>query len=95
MGVEVIIPTPIRRITPVYPEQCKKDKIEGTVILEIEINAEGNVIDARVLKSDHPDLDEAAMEAIKKWKYEPVLKEGKPVPVVFAVAINFWLRNVE
>jgi len=79
LGVEVIIPTPIRRITPVYPEQCKKEKIEGTVILEIKIDAEGNVIDARVLKSVHPELDKAAMEAIKKWKYRPVLKDDKPV----------------
>ena len=93
LGVEVIIPTPIRRITPVYPEKCKKDKIEGTVILEIKIDAEGNVVDARILKSIHPELDKAAMEAIKKWKYRPVLKDDKPAPVVFAVAINFWLRD--
>ncbi|MDH4220798.1 MAG: energy transducer TonB, partial [Candidatus Aminicenantes bacterium] len=78
---------------PVYPEKCKKEKIEGTVVLEIKIDAEGNVIDAKILKSVHPDIDKAAMEAIKKWKYKPVLKDGKPVPVVFAVTINFWLRD--
>ncbi len=93
LGVEVIIPTPIRRINPVYPEKCKKEKIEGTVVLEVQIDAEGNVINAPILKSVHPDLDKAAMEAIKKWKYEPVVKEGKKVPVVFAVTINFWLRD--
>jgi TonB family protein len=91
--VDIIMPTPIRRIKPVYPEKCKKEKIEGTVVLEIKIDAEGNVTDARVLKSVHPDIDKAAMEAIKKWKYEPVLKDGKPVPVVFAVTINFYLRE--
>jgi len=95
LGVEVIIPTPIRRITPVYPEKCKKEKIEGTVVLEIKIDAEGNVMDARVLKSVHPDLDKAAVEAIKKWKYEPVLKDGKPAPAVFGVTINFWLRDAD
>jgi len=93
MDVEVIIPTPIRRFKPAYPEKCKNEKIEGTVVLEIKIDAEGNVIDATVLKSVHPDLDNAAMEAIKKWKYEPVVKDGKKVPVVFAVTINFWLRD--
>jgi len=93
LGVEVIMPTPIRRITPVYPEKCKKEGIEGTVVLEIKIDEEGNVIDAKVLKSVHPDLDNAAMEAIKKWKYEPVVKDGEKVPVVFAVTINFWLRE--
>jgi len=91
--VDIIMPTPIRRITPIYPEQCKKDKIEGTVVLEIKIDAEGNVIDSKILKSVHPDIDKAAIEAIKKWKYEPVLKNGKPVPVVFGVTINFWLRE--
>jgi len=93
LGVEVIIPTPIRRITPVYPEKCKKEKIEGTVVLEIEIDEEGNVMDVQVLKSVHPDIDKAAIQAIKKWKYKPVLKDGKPAPVVFAVTINFWLRE--
>lgn len=93
VGVEVIIPTPIRRITPVYPEKCKKEGIEGTVVLEIKIDEEGNVIDAKILKSVHPNIDKAAMEAIKKWKYKPVLKDGKPAPVVFAVTINFWLRD--
>jgi len=93
LGVEVIIPTPIRRFKPVYPEKCKKEKIEGTVVLWIKIDAEGNVIDTKVLKSVHPDLDEAAMEAIRKWKYKPVVKDGKKVPVVFAVTINFWLRE--
>ncbi|MDH5706046.1 MAG: TonB family protein [Candidatus Aminicenantes bacterium] len=91
--VDIIMPTPIRRIKPIYPEKCKKEKIEGTVVLEIKIDAEGNVIDAKILKSVHPDIDKAAMEAIKKWKYKPVLKDGKPVPVVFAVTINFWLRD--
>ena len=91
--VDVIMPIPIRRINPVYPEQCKREKIEGTVVLEIKIDAEGNVIDAKVLKSVHPDLDKAAIKAIKKWKYEPVLKDGKPAPVVFAVTVNFWLRD--
>jgi len=93
LGVEVIIPTPIRRITPVYPEKCKKEGIKGTVVLEIKIDEEGNVMDVQVLKSVHPDLDKVAMEAIKKWKYKPVIKDGKPAPVVFAVTINFWLRD--
>ncbi len=93
LGVEVIIPTPIRRITPVYPEKCKKEKVEGTVVLEIKIDTEGNVIDTKILKSVHPDIDKAATEAIRKWKYNPVIKDGKPVPVVFAVTINFWLRD--
>lgn len=93
LGVEVIIPTPIRRITPVYPEKCKKEGIEGTVVLEIKIDEYGNVMDVQVLKSVHPDLDKAAMEAIKKWKYKPVIKDDKPAPVVFAVTINFWLRD--
>ena len=93
LGVEVIIPTPIRRITPVYPEKCKKEGIEGTVVLEIKIDEAGNVMDVQVLKSVHPDIDKAAIEAIKKWKYKPVLKDGKPAPVVFAVTINFWLRE--
>lgn len=91
--VDITFPKPILRVKPVYPEKCKKEKIEGSVILEVAIDEEGDVISARILKSVHPDLDRAAKDAIKKWKYKPIIKGGKPFPAEFAVTVNFWLRE--
>lgn len=91
--VDIRLPTPVQQVKPLYPEKCKKEKIEGSVILEVGIDEEGNVINVRVLKSVHPDLDNAALDSVKKWKYKPVIKGEEPVPVVFAVTVNFWLRE--
>lgn len=87
------LPKPIHKITPTYPEKCKKEKIEGLVILEVSTDEGGNVINVRVLKHAHPRLDRAAREALVQWTYEPVLNEGKPIPVIFAVAVDFRLRT--
>jgi len=90
--VDIHLPKPIIQIRPIYSEKCKKEKIEGTVILEVTVDEEGNVVKVQTLRSVHPDLDKAAKEAIKEWKYEQVIKDGKPVPAVFAVTVNFKLR---
>lgn len=93
-GTEInILPSPqaFFEVTPVYPENCKEKKIEGEAILAVNADKAGTVTNVQVLKSAHPDLDEAAIEAFKKWKYEPVIKKGKAVPVVFAVKVNFKL----
>ncbi len=86
-------PQAVHNITPVYPLECKEQKIEGEVILQVSADKAGNVTSVRVLRHAHPDLDKAAVEALKQWKYEPVLKNGKPIPVVFAVKVDFKLRE--
>ncbi|NQT79143.1 MAG: TonB family protein [Candidatus Aminicenantes bacterium] len=82
-------PRPVHKVKPVYPKKCKKEIIEGAVILELTTDKEGSVKKIRVVKSAHPDLDNAAKEALKQWKYEPVLKKGKPVSAMFAVSVDF------
>jgi len=82
-------PRPVRKVKPVYPKKCKEDKIEGSVILELTTDKEGNVAKVRVIKSAHPDLDNAAKKALKEWKYEQVTKKGKPVSAMFAVSVDF------
>ena len=87
------IPSPILKVMPVYPEKCREEKVEGIVILEVTTDKGGNVIDAQILKDTHPELDRAAQEAIKQWKYEPVTKNGKPISAMFTVAVDFRLRK--
>jgi TonB family protein len=86
-------PRPVHKVTPLYPEKCKEDKIEGSVILELKADKKGNVANIRVIKPSHPDLDASAIEALKQWKYKPVIKKGKPEPVVFVVVVDFKLRK--
>jgi TonB family protein len=88
---EVLVPTLIKKVDPVYPEAAAKAGIQGIVLLEATMDEQGNVVKVRVLKSV-PELDQAAIDALKQWKYEPMIIEGKPKGVVFTVTIRFALQ---
>jgi TonB family protein len=78
----------IRRVEPVIPELARKAAISAGVWLEVNVDAAGNVTGARVLRG-HPLLDDAAIAAVKQWKYSPTLLNGSPVPVVVTVTFPF------
>jgi len=80
---------PLVQPLPSYPPACKTAGIGGTVILRVDLDASGSVTRSEILKGVHPDLDQAAREAVLGWKYKPVLKDGKPVPVSFSLSISF------
>jgi TonB family protein len=84
-------PKLVKKVGPTYPEEARKEGIEGTVILEATIDTQGNVAKVRVLKGGVESLNKAAIEAIRQWKYEPVVIEGKAVPSTFTVTIKFTL----
>ena len=86
-------PNPVREVRPVYPAKCKEKEIEGAVILQVEIDAEGKVINVELLKGVQKNLDQSAVEALRQWKYQPVKKDGEPVPVTFTVTVDFKLRK--
>jgi TonB family protein len=85
-------PKVIKKVDPVYPAEARKAGIEGLVILEAKADERGNVTDIRVLRS-RPLLDQAAIDAVKQWKYEPMVIDGKPHKVVFTVSVNFRLKD--
>jgi TonB family protein len=85
-------PKILKKVDPVYPEEARKNGIQGVVILEAKIDETGRVIDALVLRSV-PDLDQAALDAVKQWIYEPLIIEGKPRKVIFTVTVNFRLDD--
>lgn len=87
---EIKPPKVITKVPPVYPETARQARVEGVVILEAKADEKGDVVDARVLRSV-PALDQAALAAVRKWKYEPMLIDGKPHKVVFTVTIRFAL----
>jgi TonB family protein len=84
-------PKLLTKVNPVYPEAARKAGIQGVVLVEAKIDEKGDVVAVKVVKSI-PELDQAAIDAVKQWKYEPVLIEGKPVGVVFTVTIKFALQ---
>jgi len=90
-----ILPQPKVTVMPVYPEKCKKEKIQGTVILLVGTDKEGRVRSVRVLEKDHPDLAKSAVKAIEQWIYEPVISRGRPIPAVFYMTVYFRLRPMD
>jgi periplasmic protein TonB len=85
-------PRKVHDVPPVYPEVARAAKIEGLVILEATIDERGFVTDARVLRSI-PLLDNAALTALKQWRYTPTLLNGVPVRVLMTVTFRFSLGD--
>ncbi len=83
-------PKLVKKVNPVYPEIARQGRVEGVVILEAKTDEDGNVVDARVLRSIRV-LDQAAIDAVKQWKYEPLIIDGKAHKVVFTVTVRFVL----
>lgn len=76
---------------PQYPAQLKKRKIQGTVYVLFIVDKDGRVRDPKVQKSDNPELDTHAMNAVKKWRFEPGKVAGKPVQFRMRVPMTFAL----
>ena len=92
VGGDVQAPVAISRVEPQYTELARKARIEGVVIIEAIIDRNGNVTDARVLKPLPLGLDQAALEAVKRWKFKPGTLNGQPVPVIYNLTVIFRLQ---
>ena len=88
---DIAPPKIIKKVQPVYPEEARQAGVEGIVILEVTTDKFGRVAAVRVLRSV-PPLDQAAIEAVKQWVYEPVIIDGQPRPIVFTVTVSFKLK---
>ena len=84
-------PTKIKDVRPIYPPDAMAARIQGVVVIEVSLDTEGRVRDARVLRSI-PELDEAALTAVRQWEFTPSIVNGKPVPIVMTVTVNFTLQ---
>jgi TonB family protein len=90
-GGGIAPPAAVARVEPKYPDSYRMARIGGIVVLEVAISATGAIEDVRVLKSLAPDFDQAAIEAVRQWKFTPATREGQAVPVLFNLTINFKL----
>jgi len=78
---------------PVYPESTRSRGAEGTVVLEAVISMDGAPLSLQVLKSPDPELSEAALTAVRQWRYKPTLLNGEPIEVLTTITINFRLEE--
>src|SRR5258706_2320878 len=90
VGGGIRAPVKINDVKPVYPTDALKARVQGVEILEITVQADGSVADPTVLRSI-PFLDQAAIDCVRQWKYEPVRLNGTAVAVRMTVTVNFLL----
>jgi periplasmic protein TonB len=91
LGSGIRVPVKVVDVAPMYPTIARTAHVQGVVILEAVLDAQGRVESARVLRSV-PLLDEAALDAVRQWRYTPTLLNGQAVPVVMTVTVNFTLQ---
>jgi protein TonB len=91
VGGNIKPPSKVKDVRPVYPPIAQSARVQGVVIIEATIGADGRVKDAKVLRSI-PLLDQAAVDAVKQWVFTPTLLNGVPVPVIMTVTVNFTLQ---
>jgi protein TonB len=77
---------------PQYPALAKAARVQDYVMLQATISKQGTIEDLKVLHG-HPLLNEAAIEAVKQWRYKPGLQNGKPVDVYFTIVVEFYLSQ--
>jgi periplasmic protein TonB len=91
VGGGVSPPRPIYSPDPEFSEEARKAKYQGTVVLYVVVGPDGRTHDVRVQRSLGLGLDEKAIEAIRKWRFEPGRKDGTPVAVAVSIEVNFQL----
>ena len=90
VGGALAAPQRVSHVQPIYPEMAKQGRVQGTVSVSVVISSAGAVERAKVVRSI-PALDEAAISAVKQWKYTPTVVNGVAVPVTMVVHVNFAL----
>jgi TonB family protein len=82
----------LKTVPPVYPDEARYGRIQGQVVLQVQIDKDGEVQQA-TLVSGHPLLAPAAIQAVKQWKYKPYTLEGQALAVETRVTVNFALSG--
>ena len=84
-------PRPAYVPTPDYDEKARKKKIEGTVTLSIIVTKDAQTAGIKVVNSLTPGLDQQAIKAVSRWRFEPAAQDGQPCPMRIAVEVQFKL----
>lgn len=92
VGGDIKAPIKVRDVKPVYPQVAQEARVQGIVIVEGLIDEQGNVADVKVLRGV-PLLNDAAVGAVRQWRYTPTLLNGVPVPVIMTMTVTFTLQD--
>ncbi len=91
VGGQLRPPVKVKDVRPVYPPIALSARVGGSVMIQATIGPDGKVIDTKIVRSV-PMLDQAAIDAVQQWEYTPTTRNGKPVPVLMTVTVNFTPR---
>jgi TonB family protein len=89
---QILPPTPLRKVDPIYDLSAVEERIEGKVRLSAVIHTDGYVYGINVLSGIDPRLDKNAITALRKWEFQPARRDGNPVDVDVVIEIPFRLR---
>ena len=82
-------PMLVASVDPKYPQALKKSKVEGSVVIVFVVNEQGRVSDPRVQSSSRTEFESPAMDALKRWRFQPGTKSGKPVKTYMRLPMAF------
>ena len=89
------LPQVTKRVAPLYPADLRKDGVQGFAKVEMVVDAQGNVQEARLVVASHPEFGDRAVLAAQLWKFDPATDAaGKPVAVRVAQAFDFTLPQM-
>ena len=91
VGGDVKEPVQVTKVAPAYPEESRKNRVQGVVKLSAVVDEKGNVAKVEPIESPDPALTQAATEAVSKWTYKPATLKGKPVKVRMTITVAFKL----
>jgi len=91
-GGRVRPPRKLKDVKPIYPASLRESQTAGKVVLKATIATDGTVRDAQVVKSAHPDLDNAAIEAVRQWIFDGTLLNCVPTEVTMNVSVDFGIQ---
>ena len=93
-GEGVTSPRIVREVKPRYTDAAKKERIQGTVMMDVVVQPDGTVGDVNVTKSLDKEygLDDEAVNAVKQWVFDPGTKDGKAVAVLVQIEMSFSLK---
>jgi TonB family protein len=84
-------PRVVSKVDAKYTKAARKAKIQGAVVVKLEVHPDGRAHNMRIARSVDPGLDRKALEAISQWTFAPATKDGEPVAVQATIEVNFRL----
>jgi len=87
----VVAPQVLSKVDPNYTAEARDAKVEGTVVVDLEVHPDGRAHNLKIERTLDPGLDQNALDAISAWRFQPATKNGKPIAVKATIEINFRL----